>query len=61
MSAAARPNSPISSRLTLTPADYPTRAHFAPDPAHVPNVVVHLAPLATYECLIGTAEIGGAA
>jgi hypothetical protein len=37
------------------------RAHFAPDPAHVPNVVVHLAPLATYECLIGAAEIGGAA
>jgi transposase InsO family protein len=35
-------------------------AHFAPDPAHVPNVVVHLAPLAAYECLIGT-EIGGAA
>jgi hypothetical protein len=37
------------------------RAHFAPDPAHVPNVVVHLAPLATYECLIGASEIGGAA
>jgi hypothetical protein len=37
------------------------RAHFAPDPAHLPNVVVQLAPLATYECLIGTAEIGGAA
>ncbi len=37
------------------------RAHFAPDPAHVPNVVVHLAPLAIYECLIGAAEIGGAA
>jgi len=38
------------------------RTHFAPDPAHVPNVVVHLAPLASYECLIGaTAEIGGAA
>ena len=37
------------------------RVRFAPDPAHVPNVVVHLAPLATYECLIGAAEIGGAA
>ena len=36
------------------------RAHFAPDPAHLPNVVVQLAPLATYECLIGTAETGGA-
>jgi len=36
------------------------RAHFAPDPAHLPNVVVHLAPLAAYECLIGSAEIGGA-
>jgi len=37
------------------------RAHFAPDPAHLPNVEVQLAPLATYECLIGTAETGGAA
>ncbi|NWL72283.1 IS21 family transposase, partial [Bradyrhizobium elkanii] len=37
------------------------RTHFAPDPARVPQVVVHLAPLAAYECLIGTAEIGGAA
>jgi hypothetical protein len=37
------------------------RAHFAPDPAQLPNVVVQLAPLATYECLIGTAETGGAA
>lgn len=36
------------------------RAHFAPDPAHLPNVVVQLAPLATYECLIGTAETVGA-
>ncbi len=36
------------------------RVRFTPDPAHVPNVVVHLAPLAAYECLIG-AEIGGAA
>lgn len=37
------------------------RAHFAPDPANLPNVVVQLVPLATYECLIGTAETGGAA
>jgi hypothetical protein len=37
------------------------RAQFAPDPADVPKVVVHLAPLAAYECLIGAAEIGGAA
>lgn len=37
------------------------RAHFAPDPARVPNVVVHLAPLASYECLIGATEIGGVA
>ena len=28
------------------------RAHFAPDPAHVPNVVVHLAPLATFVALV---------
>ncbi len=37
------------------------RAYFAPDPANLPNVVVQLVPLATYECLIGTAETGGAA
>lgn len=37
------------------------RIHFAPDPAHLPNVVVHLAPLAAYECLIGAAQIGDAA
>ncbi|MGY3404669.1 hypothetical protein ACVWZV_000782 [Bradyrhizobium sp. GM5.1] len=37
------------------------RAHFAPDPGNLPNVVVQLVPLATYECLIGTAETGGAA
>ncbi len=37
------------------------RAHFAPDPARVPNVVVHLAPLASYECLVGATEIGGVA
>jgi len=37
------------------------RAHFAPDPAQLPNVVVQLTPLASYECLIGAAKIGGAA
>jgi hypothetical protein len=37
------------------------RAHFAPDPACVPQVMVQLAPLASYECLVGAAEIGGAA
>ena len=37
------------------------RIHFASDPAHLPNVVVHLAPLAAYECLIGAAQIGDAA
>jgi len=36
-------------------------AHFAPDPARVPHVVVHLAQLDTYECLLGSAEIGDAA
>jgi hypothetical protein len=36
------------------------RAHFAPDPASVPNVVVHLAPLAAYECLLGADQIGDA-
>ncbi|WP_247480170.1 IS21 family transposase [Bradyrhizobium sp. CW9] len=37
------------------------RTYFSPDPACVPHVVVQLAPLATYECLIGAGEIGGAA
>ncbi len=37
------------------------RAHFAPDPARVPHVVVQLASLASYECLVGSGEIGGAA
>ncbi len=65
MSAAARPNSPISSRPSLMPAGLPDlnrlRAYFSPDPACVPHVVVQLALLATYECLIGAGEIGGAA
>src|SRR5207237_1293520 len=30
------------------------RAHFAPDPNRVPHVVVHLASLAAYECLVGS-------
>jgi len=29
------------------------RAHFAPDPAELPNVVVQLVPLDAYEALIG--------
>ncbi|MFK4529319.1 hypothetical protein ABIF90_007300 [Bradyrhizobium japonicum] len=46
MSAVARPNSPVSSRPTLTPVDARRlavlRARFAPDPACVPHVVVQL-------------------
>jgi hypothetical protein len=37
------------------------RAHFAPDPACVPQVMVQLAPLASYECLIGASQVGDAA
>lgn len=37
------------------------RAHFVPDPAGVPQVVVQLGSLSAYECLVGCAEIGGAA
>jgi transposase InsO family protein len=37
------------------------RAHFAPDPACVPQVMVQLAPLASYECLVGAGQIGDAA
>ena len=29
------------------------RAHFAPDPAAVPDVVVHLTPLIAYDALLG--------
>ena len=29
-------------------------AHFAPDPARLPHVVVHLVPLTTYEDLLGS-------
>ena len=29
------------------------RARFAPDPAALPNVEIHLAPLNVYEALIG--------
>jgi hypothetical protein len=34
---------------------------FAPDPAHLPQVVVHLTPLTDYEDLIGTVVMGDAA
>jgi len=37
------------------------RARFAPDPGRLPEVVVRLARPEAYECLVGTAEIGGAA
>ena len=37
------------------------RARFAPDPARVPHVTVQLAPLASYEGLLGAASIGDAA
>lgn len=37
------------------------RARFAPDPACVPLVTVELAPLASYESLLGSASIGEAA
>jgi hypothetical protein len=37
------------------------RARFAPDPARLPEVVVRLARPEAYECLVGTAEMGGAA
>ena len=38
------------------------RAHFAPDPAALPNVEVHLVPLNVYEALIGAdLTLGGAA
>ena len=36
------------------------RAHFAPDPASLPEVVVHLTPLIAYEALLG-ADFGVAA
>ncbi|MBX7250315.1 MAG: IS21 family transposase [Caulobacteraceae bacterium] len=37
------------------------RARFAPDPSRLPQVVVQLASLATYQDLIGTGEQGGMA
>ena len=37
------------------------RARFAPDPARLPNVVVHLAPLNAYEDLLGASLTGDAA
>lgn len=36
-------------------------AHFAPDPARVPHVVVHLVPLDAYEELVGSGQRGQAA
>jgi hypothetical protein len=36
------------------------RTRFAPDPASLPEVVVHLTPLIAYEALLGT-DIGEAA
>ena len=36
-------------------------AHFAPDPARLPHVVVHLVPLTTYEDLLGSGYRGAAA
>jgi hypothetical protein len=36
-------------------------AHFAPDPARVPHVVVHLVPLNAYEDLVGSGQRGEAA
>ena len=36
------------------------RAHFAPDPSSLPEVVVHLTPLIAYEALLG-ADFGDAA
>jgi plasmid stability protein len=32
--------------------------HFAPDPARVPHVVVHLVPLNLYEDLVGSGQRG---
>ena len=37
------------------------RARFAPDPARLPTVVVHLAPLNAYEALLGSGLTGDAA
>jgi hypothetical protein len=56
MSAAARPNSPPIStpaRGRQLPDMAACGARFAPDPAALPDVVVHLAPLNLYEALIG--------
>ncbi len=37
------------------------RARFAPDPAKLPQIAVHLAPLSAYEALIGSNATGGSA
>ena len=56
-SAAARANWPSNcpsvSMIGRLPDMAALRARFAPDPARLPNVVVHLAPLQAYEALIG--------
>jgi len=36
------------------------RQRFAPDPAALPEVVVHLTPLTAYEALLGTTMGAGA-
>ena len=36
-------------------------AHFAPDPARLPHVVVHLVPLTAYEDLLGSGYRGATA
>jgi hypothetical protein len=35
------------------------RERFAPDPAGLPEVVVHLTPLAAYEALLGDTTVDG--
>ena len=57
MSAAARANWPTKLSTALETGQLPDmaalRAHFAPDPAALPNVEIHLVPLNVYEALIG--------
>ena len=65
MTAAARPNSPRSSPPTSAASQLPDmaalRERFAPDPAALPEVVVHLTPLSAYEALLGDRPMGEAA
>jgi hypothetical protein len=37
------------------------RARFAPDPAALPDIVVHLTPLIAYEALLGAVDWEAAA